>query len=429
MGIFLTYEKSLEIINKLNNFDILNNNKISTENITIFLNKINNPENNLKYIHVAGTNGKGSVCFMLAEILKNSGYKTGLYISPHIYDIRERIQVNNKLISKEDFADLTQYISNLDLKNSLSQFEFLTVLSFLYFNKQNCDIVILETGLGGKFDATNVIKNNICSIITSISLDHTQILGDNIQKISLEKAGIIKTNSCTIVGPNQNNTVYENIKKICKIKNNKFVISNLNKIKFKNNNSNFNLIFDYKNLEINTNLIGEYQKENICTVLTVLEEISNEFEICNKNIKKSLEKLYIPCRMQIINKNPLVILDATHNINGAEKLRLFIKNNLKNKKITAIIGVFKDKDIHGILKTFSGCFNKVIAIQSDSDRAINVEDLSKIASLYCSEVISCHNINNIKNILKNASEQEVFVVFGSFSIMKFIKNTVFNNNL
>lgn len=421
----MTYKTSLELLNNLYKFNISNNIKPNTDNIINFLNKIDNPEKNLKYIHVAGTNGKGSVCFMLSNILREAGYKTGLYISPHIYNIRERIQVNNKLISEKDFADLTEYLYNccLSFKINLTYFEFLTVLSFLYFNKHNCDIVVLETGLGGKYDATNVIKNNICSVITSISLDHTQILGNNIQKITLEKAGIIKPNSCTIIGPNQKNIVYQNIKKVCDLKNNKFVISNSNKIKFKTNN--FNLVFNYKNLEINTKLTGEYQKENICTVLTVLEEIFNIVPVSKQNIKNSLEKLCIPCRMQIINTKPLIILDAAHNISGAEKLKLFIKNDLKNQKITAIIGIFKDKDVNNILKELSGCFNKIITIQSNSERAMNIEDLTKLAKLYFTEVFSYYNINNLKNILNKISDQEIVIIFGSFSIMEQFKSYLF----
>lgn len=423
----MTYQESLKVINNLQNFNMLGSKKTSLKNITDFLNRINNPEKKLRYIHVAGTNGKGSVCFMLSDILKYAGYTTGLYISPHIYDIRERIQVNNKLISKKDFANLTKCIHDccLNFKINLTYFEFLTILSFLYFTQQRCDVVVLETGLGGKFDATNIIKDNICSVITSISFDHTQILGDDIQKICFEKAGIIKPNSCTVLGPNQNNIVYKSVKKVCDLRNNKFVISNLDRIKF--NNKKLNLVFSYKNTEIKTKLIGEYQKENICTTLTVLEEIFNVFPVSEQNVKNSLERICVPCRMQIINTKPLVILDAVHNAAGAEKLKLFIKNNLKNTKNIAILGVFKDKDVNNILSKLSQCFDKVVTIQSNSDRAMNVEDLSKVARLYFPEVIPCYEVNNIKNVLKNISDPDVLLVFGSFSIMREIREVMYKS--
>ena len=318
----MTYETAFKITNNLNNFNMLDNASPKIENMYNFMEIINNPEENLKFIHVAGTNGKGSTCYMLANILKHAGYKTGLYISPDIYDIRERIQINNKLISRKRFAELVDFINKIK-KNNLSKFEFLTAMAFKYFSDEKCDIVVLETGLGGKFDATNIIKNNICSVITSISYDHTHILGDNLEQITAEKAGIIKPNSKVIVSPNQEKIVYEIIKKTCDLNNSKLIISS-NKIKIKDSEK---LEFTYKNMVIKTDLLGEYQKENICTVMSVIEAISDDFFVSDESIKFGLENVKIPCRMEIINKKPLIILDAGHNISGAENLKQYINKD------------------------------------------------------------------------------------------------------
>ncbi|MBQ3092642.1 MAG: bifunctional folylpolyglutamate synthase/dihydrofolate synthase, partial [Clostridia bacterium] len=398
----MTYETAFKITNNLNNFNMLDNASPKIENMYNFMEIINNPEENLKFIHVAGTNGKGSTCYMLANILKHAGYKTGLYISPDIYDIRERIQINNKLISRKRFAELVDFINKIK-KNNLSKFEFLTAMAFKYFSDEKCDIVVLETGLGGKFDATNIIKNNICSVITSISYDHTHILGDNLEQITAEKAGIIKPNSKVIVSPNQEKIVYEIIKKTCDLNNSKLIISS-NKIKIKDSEK---LEFTYKNMVIKTDLLGEYQKENICTVMSVIEAISDDFFISDESIKFGLENVKIPCRMEIINKKPLIILDAGHNISGAENLKQYINKRLKNRKITAVINIFRDKNINGMFRVVSGCFYRVVIVPGDSDRNMNCDELAEKARKYFSQVISCNKTNQVLDIIKNMLDNEV----------------------
>ena len=417
----MTYDKALEIINNLENFNMLDKNSPKIEDIYDFMKVINNPEKNTRFIHVAGTNGKGSTCYMLANILKISGYKTGLYISPDIYNIRERIQVNNKLISRKKFTDLVNYINKNLVGKKLTRFEFLTAMAFKYFSDEKCDIVVLETGLGGKFDATNIIKNNICSVITSISLDHTHILGNSLEQIAQEKAGIIKKNSKVIVSPNQNESVYKIIKDTCDSNQSKLIISGNKNIKIKDSE---NLEFEYKKIYIKTNLIGEYQKENVCTVLSTIEAISDEFFISDNNIKTGIETVKIPCRMEIINNKPLIKLDAGHNISGAENLKKYIQKRLKNKKITAVINMFRDKNIDGVLSILSGCFDRVIIIPGNNTRIMNSDYMSKKANMYFDHVISCNNQSEVLEIIKNMLHDEVLIVFGSFSIMKsYVQNT------
>ena len=210
---------------------------LNLKRLKIVLRLLGNPEKKLKFIHVAGTNGKGSVCNMISHILKNSGYKTGLYISPHVTDYKERFQINNKNISNEELKEILDetkpILSKLREENKivLTAFELTTVIAFKYFCKNNCDIVVLETGLGGRLDATNVIENPIVSIITSISLDHTDFLGDNLEKIALEKSGIIKRHVPVICGPNIDIGPLSVIKNVAKKMESKFIVANIGNVK------------------------------------------------------------------------------------------------------------------------------------------------------------------------------------------------------
>ena len=200
----MNYKEAINFVNSKTNFET----KPGLERITKLMELVGDPHKNINYIHIAGTNGKGSVSFMLASVLKESGYKTGLYISPAIDDIREKIQINGKFIPEKDFSEilsaLKPVVDNEVFKDDpISEFELITAVAFCYFKKENCDIVIVETGMGGKWDATNIIQNPICSVITSISKDHTQILGDSIEKIANEKLGIIKPFCPVVISANQ----------------------------------------------------------------------------------------------------------------------------------------------------------------------------------------------------------------------------------
>ena len=215
----MNYDEAIKKINSLNKFG----SRLGLERVKKFLNMIGNPQDSLKFVHVAGTNGKGSVCFMLSSVLKESGYKTGTFISPHIEDLRERIQINGKLISKSKICEILEYLEfylndSIFDSDPITEFELTTIMAFKYFKDENCDIVILETGMGGRLDATNVIKKPLCSVITTISLDHTKILGDTVLEIAKEKFGIIKPDSTVVIGSNQNIEIYELAKDICKKK-------------------------------------------------------------------------------------------------------------------------------------------------------------------------------------------------------------------
>lgn len=317
----MNYDDAISLITSKNNFYI----DLGLGRIRKVLSVFGNPQEDLNFIHVAGTNGKGSVCAILASILKEAGYKVGLYTSPHIKDYTERIQINGEKISKQDFADLVQEIVNVNIH--LTEFEILTVCAFLYFKKQKTNVVILETGLGGRLDATNVISKNLCSVITHIDLDHTDRLGDTKDKIAYEKAGIIKPN-CPVITSMKYKAIEDKVKDV-----------------------NSSIIFPNISIEkkyVNSlALKGLNQIENLVLVMTV---INNFFKnISDEVVINGLKKVNHPCRFEY-KKDKNLIIDGAHNPNGIEALRANLDYYFPNQKRRFIFGCLRTKDYEVMMK-------------------------------------------------------------------------------
>ena len=293
--------------------------ELGLDRIQKALNILGNPQDDLKYIHVAGTNGKGSVCTMLESILRNAGYKTGLYTSPHIFEYTERIKINGIDIPKEDFAKLFEEVSKINIH--LTEFEVLTVMMFLYFKRNNVDIVILETGLGGRFDATNVIKTNLCSVITQIDLDHTERLGETKEKIAYEKAGIIKPN-CPVITSMGYEAIRDRADKL-----NAMLI--------------FVSPFVPPEFVDALALKGLHQIENLALVLTVINYLFKDID--ENTIKEGLKQVKNPCRFEYF-KDKNLIIDASHNPNGILALTNNLDYYFPNEKRRFIFGCLKNKD-------------------------------------------------------------------------------------
>lgn len=319
------YQKSIEVLTSQGKFYI----NLGLQRVQAVLEILGNPQKNLKFIHVAGTNGKGSVCAMLSAILKEG--KVGLFTSPHVFEYTERIKINDIEISQDDFAkNVLEVIELADKSNiHLTEFEIITVVAFKYFAKNNVDLVILETGLGGRLDATNVIENNICSVITHIDFDHTERLGDTIEKIATEKAGIIKQN-CPIV-TSKNNAGFEIIQKVAQQNNSQILLSE---------DVEEGRIFPVEK----SALKGTYQRENLSLVLKVVELLNqNGFEISEKQIGEGLKNVKHSCRFEYL-KEQNIIIDGAHNPNGTKVLRESLDEYFPNQKIRFIFGCLRNKD-------------------------------------------------------------------------------------
>lgn len=374
------------------------------ERITELLEKLGNPQDKLKFIHVAGTNGKGSTCNMLSEVYKSAGYNTGLYTSPYIVDFRERIQINGEYIPKEDLARLTEKVKNAGVV--VTEFEFITALAMLWYAEQKCDLVILEVGLGGRFDATNVIKSPLCSVIMKIDYDHTAILGDTIEQITNEKCGIIKSGSSVVSYPLQEKEALSVI-----LTHNKYaVIPEVERLKIISSDITGNT-FVYDGEQYKTRLIGKHQVYNALTVIEIVKAAG--IYVNQKDIVFGIENATIPARLELINKNPVVFLDGAHNPNGADALSSFMKNY--DGKICAVVGMMKDKNCDGFLKqVVKFCKSVVTVTVKENPRTASAEELAVIAKKYCNDVITAPDYYTAINIISEKSNnKDPIFVFGS----------------
>lgn len=399
-------------------------------NMKVLLSELSDPQNNLKFVHIAGTNGKGTVTTCLAHILKENGYKVGFTISPYVLDFRERIQVNNEFIEENAFINLVEQVKGilqkLEKQNILlPQFSVITAIALKYFSDKKCDIVCLETGVGGRLDSTNVVQNVLCSVITSISLDHQHILGDNIVDISFEKAGIIKPNVDVVLYHPSEKCVLNIIKKVCKKNKAKLTLAKFDKLRYLENNLNNN-IFIYKGDVFRIKYLGKVMPKNIVVVLEVLKVLTTKgFNIDFKMLYKHIYTFNIQGRLEPISLNDkMVILDACHNIGGVKALCKYINDiKLCIYEQTAIVGICKDKDYIDMLSLLKDTFKKIYITTFDSERSLNKTDiLSAISALNATNVYYLDRNNIPYDNLKKLNEFcDCFVFCGSFYFIGEVK--------
>lgn len=391
--------------------------KLGLSNIQTLMELLGNPQDELKYIHVAGTNGKGSTSAMLSSILVEAGYNTGLFTSPYINEFNERIQVNGKNIPDEF---LIKYVEKLKIAldkmdNKPTEFEIVTALGFLYFHEMNCDIVVLEVGLGGRLDSTNIIGKPEIAVITAIGIDHTKELGEDIEKIAWEKAGIIKENS-DVVLYEQDEVITNVINKICKEKSAKLYISEPQEIILKDFSLQ-NQVLDYKNLkEVKLGLLGEHQLKNAAVVLKTVEVLESKgWNISKESFIAGLKKVKWPARFEVMNMNPVFIVDGAHNPHGVETLAKNIDNYFKNKKITFITGVMQDKDYGKMYDLIAPFAKKFVVVKPENPRAFDYHELGKfLKNRYNVEIIEGENIQlGIEKALESSNEEDIIIAFGS----------------
>jgi len=356
--------------------------KLGLKNMKLLLKKLGNPQKELKIIHVAGTNGKGSVCAMLTSILKKANYKVGMYTSPHLKIFNERITINNKQISSKDIVKYYLKVKKCSSKNSF--FELTTAMMFLYFKEKNVDIAVIETGMGGRLDSTNVIKP-LVSIIINIALEHKKFLGNSLKKIAYEKAGIIKNKTPIITCAR--GTALETIKKVAKEKNAPLFF--------------IGKVIRKKELSLK----GNYQQKN-AAIASLAINILNKYSIniSKKQIDKGLKNTKWPGRFQLKNN---ILYDIAHNPPGFKILFSELKN-LKYNKLIAVLGFSADKDIKSISKTIKA--DKIILTQADNERSAKVDKVKKYFN-------KCIIIKNSKTALnyakKTAKKDDLILVAGS----------------
>ncbi len=400
----MNYNETLNYIHSLGNFSL----PPTLDRIKRVLDRLGNPQNRIKAIHIAGTNGKGSVSAMLASVFKEAGYKTGLFISPYIIEFTERIQINGEYIEREALCEFAGRVKATGIE--LTEFEFITALAFLYFAEQKIDVLICETGLGGRLDATNSLEKKIATVITKIGLDHTAVLGETIEKIAEEKCGILRDCS-TVSSPCQPKDALAVLKKKAR----ELFMPELSKVEILD--ATIGNTFIYKGEKYKIGLSGDYQIEN---AITVIEAINHSgYNIPYDIIYKGLEKAFFPARMEIISENPLVVLDGAHNPDGAAVL----SNELKkyNENITAIIGMMKDKDCDEFIKTTLRFCKTAIAVEVCSmPRSLKAEQLKEKAEKYCNSITAANYETAIRKAVELSCGEPIFI-FGSLYLAAAIR--------
>ena len=451
--LFMTYLEAIKYLESFVNFEKIPSwnykKSFKLERVKDFLYTIDNPQSKLKCIHIAGSKGKGSTCAFIANILREAGFKVGLYTSPHLSDFRERIRILkpakriNASKADQEFSgmisqrDLVRIIGNLIPKISkynciskygiLSFFEIYTSIAFVYFKEKNVDYVVLETGLGGRLDATNAANSIVCAI-TPISLEHTQKLGNTIKEIAFEKAGIIKTKNQVVISAPQ----VKDAARVIRCKSNRVgaTLFEVGKdITYKRTRQGFKVVGilgEY--LDLKTTLIGEHQLINATVALGLAEALHVSDISC---IKRGIYNTVWPGRCEIVSKVPLTILDGAQNSASALALKKTIRNDFikgksglkfaKPNKVILVLGVSKDKDIKGVCRDLYGLANKVILTKSDNPRACAPEVL---AAYFRNK--DCFITTNVKDAKRKALElatvDDLILVTGSLFVVGEYRN-------
>lgn len=429
----MTYEKALEFIYGFLKFA---SKRDGLKGILKFLDILKNPQNSLKFIHIAGTNGKGSVATYCAAVLKTCGFKVGLFTSPYVVCFNERIKINGRFISKNELKELVFCLKPIAkrLKKEgvfLTQFDFVTVIAFVYFFRKKCDFVVLEVGLGGRLDSTNVVLNPVVSIITRIDYDHVKELkaktGELILNIANEKAGIIKKKGLVVCSCNQFEKVLNFLKEQAKLKKAKLIFSH----KILNFKCTLNHNYFYFNkIKFKTRLLGPFQIENAAICLTALLKIG----IPLKNIKKGLAFAFIPARFEIFKLKPLVVLDGAHNENGVFCLKQSLNSLfLFKKNLVGVYASLKSKNFERIMFIFKDVFKFVVLTKGKDADFLNTNILKEKANrLKINSLCQSNPFKAIEKAMELAGRFGVVVVFGSlklaFNVRKFLVEKAKNKN-
>lgn len=393
--------------------------------MSALLELLGNPQNELKFIHISGTNGKGSVLAYLSTILTGAGYRTGRYISPTLFSYRERIQVDEKVIEKDSLAvhvtAIAEAIEKMQAKgeDTPTLFEAETAMAFLYFKEKQCDIAVLETGLGGTQDATNVINTPVLEIITSISMDHTAILGDTLEKIAAEKAGIIKPDTI-VVSAAQQPEAEKVITETCRERNCTCQIVSLSDI------SDIHCGYERQSFSYRSwnnaviSLAGSYQIQNAALALEAVSALRKiGFSLSDRQVYDGLLNTRWRGRFTVIQKNPVVIMDGAHNPAAAKELQRSLKLYFQGKKLYYIFGIFQDKDYQKVIELTAPLAEHIITIETrDNPRAMAAKALAEAVAAVNPSVEAADSIQQaVSKTMTLAEQEDAVIIFGSLSFL------------
>lgn len=392
--------------------------RLGLERIQHLVNELGNPHHDMKVIHVAGTNGKGSVCRLIGSILQEGGYNVGVYLSPHLQRFSERMTVSNKEISEEDIASLVTTIKPIvdemiKEENAPTFFEIVTAMAFQYFHDKNVDFAIIEVGLGGRYDATNVV-NPLITVITNVSLEHENVLGKKIEDIAGEKAGIIKNDIPVITAATGKAlTVIEK-----KVTDNNASLEIVDNKRWKRlhgdmNGQGFLIKGPLTEYHLNTLLLGLFQGENIALAIATIEQLQmNGTYLTDEAIINGIEKTVNPGRMEIVGTEPTILLDGAHNIAGMKSLKKTLEEDFVYERLILVLGILSDKNIQGILDIITPITDTIIVTKSHNERACDPSKLKEMIGR--KEVLVKNEISDAIDYAKKvAKKQDLICITGS----------------
>lgn len=431
----MNYNEALDYIHSTYKFG----SKLGLDNIRYLLDLLGNPHKSLKVIHVAGTNGKGSTSTFISQILKEEGYKVGLFTSPYLEEFTERVRINGDNIPKDDLAEITEMVKSKveamlkDGKSHPTEFEIVTAIAMLYYKLKEVDYVVLEVGLGGRLDSTNVVENPLVSVITPIAFDHTQYLGNTIDKIAYEKAGIIKNNSFVVAHPQQKEAM-DTIENICNEMESKLLVAPVESIKIEKYDE-FGMKFDVdlygeKLCGLEIGLLGKYQANNAVVALMTIKTLReyHNISITESSIRNGLRNAKWPGRLEVLKRNPTLVIDGAHNIHGARALKKSIEEIFSYNRLIGVIGVLGDKDVDGILKEIIPLCSTVIITKPNNPRAISLEELREKIEAFDKEVLVYEKISDaVDKSLEISKADDMVVYCGSLYMIGDIRTKINKN--
>jgi len=391
------------------------------------LRRIGNPEKKLKFVHIAGTNGKGSTAAMTASILRKAGYRTGLYTSPYIYRFHERMQIDGEQIADEDLVEVTEFVKPhaQAMAECPTEFELVTAIAFEYFARKKCDIVVLEVGMGGALDSTNVIDVPEVAVITNIGLDHTDYLGDTVEKIAETKAGIFKEGGCAVVyrGSPSVEAVYETV---CTQRNMTLRKADFDGLKLKAHSLEGQVFDCGDRKDLVLPLLGDHQLHNASVVLSVIDTlIEKGWKISEQNIRDGLRDVSWPGRFDIVSRDPLFIIDGGHNPQCIEALVKNIQDYLTDRTVIALTGVLADKDYGDMYKPVMPLIEEFVCITPPNPRRLQAAELAAHLREKGAEATACDSIEDgVRTALKKAGKDGVILCFGSLYTIGDVRNAL-----
>ncbi len=427
----MDYKEAINYIHGSLKFGI----KLGLENMTVLLELLGNPHKRLKFIHIAGTNGKGSTAAFITSILTHAGYRVGTFTSPYIQRFNERIKIDGEDIEESDLARLTGKVkAKVDLmvergSNHPTEFEIVTAVALLHYFEKSCDIVVLEVGLGGRFDSTNIIDTPLAAVITTINYDHMNILGNTLPKIAYEKAGIIKENTDVIAYP-QTEEVLHVLQEACENTGSRLNVADFGTIVLKD----FSIDgqeFDYKGYKnLRIKLIGEYQLKNAALAVDAAELLNSKgLKISQDAVRTGLFETTWPGRFEVVSKRPLILIDGAHNEEGAKVLADSLRKYFPHKKKLFIMGVLKDKDYKSLIEAVAPIASGFITVRPHNDRALDSRELAAVLKNYCANVVEGDTIKEaVKAAVDRWTEDIVICAFGSLYYIGEVRELLSDKN-